>query len=455
MAHIAIIMTGLTGNLHASLEVASRLENEGHTITYLAVRDVKNKVENCGFNYVALPEIVYSLQLKDLNFPLKSSWFNRKIFSLKNKKTILKTSERLLNLNQYKNILEKTAIDFAIIDQELHDLIFVLFALKTPFALSSSWFSNRMGSGLKLPPIRTDMIPRKGLVGNSLNILFNWIKIKLKVKARILVNKLSFKDYRRQALLNYAKTNGFPTKKIVASNLPDLFTYPHIQTLSMTMKEMDFKHKPYKNFKYYGPMVFESRDKNYSKDISKSLVEIFSNKLKENKKLIFCSVSTLVPGDITFLNKLIEAVRIKKEWLLIITLGDKIDKTTFKNLPDHVFLFNWVPQLEVLKNADININHAGINSINECIHYKVPMLIYSGKNFDQNGCAARVHYHGMGIMGDKDNDSPEQISQKISRILNESQFQNKMNDFHKLYQKYRDKKISDILPNSINQKSKL
>jgi len=41
MAHIAVLMTGLKGNLNASLELCSRFHNEGNKITYLAVRDVK------------------------------------------------------------------------------------------------------------------------------------------------------------------------------------------------------------------------------------------------------------------------------------------------------------------------------------------------------------------------------------------------------------------------------
>ncbi len=454
MAHIAIIMTGLTGNLHASLEVASRLKNEGHNITYLSVRDVKSKVESYGFKYVQLPEIKHGISIKDIGFNEKS-WIKKLMYHTNNKKKIYDESEKILKLEEHYSVISSVNPDIAIVDRELHDIIFTIFSLKIPFIISTTWFSNKMGNGLKNPPIRTDIIPGVGTKGSPPFIFLSWTLIKLKVKARIFVNKIFFKDYRRQALLRYAKKIGFPVKEIVASNLPNLFTYPNINTLSMTMSEMDFKHKPYKKFKYYGPMVFESRDEVYSENIKKRLEVIFQRKLKEHKKLIFCSVSTLVPGDITFLNKLIEAIRMKKEWLLIITLGDKIDKTTFKNLPEHVFLFNWVPQLEVLKNADININHAGINSINECIHFKVPMLIYSGKNFDQNGCAARVHYHGMGIMGDKDKDSPEQIRQKISRIFNESEFQDKMNDFHKLYQKYREKKISDILPTSLNKKSKL
>lgn len=445
MAHIALIVTGLTGNLHASLELASRFKKEGNKITYLAIRDVKIKVENNGFNYIQLPEITHSISTEDLGLTQGATWFKKFIFSLRDKRKNHKKIEDLLKLEEYKNIIASIKPDITIIDRELHDIIFAVFSLKIPIVISTTWFSNKMGSGLKLPPIRTNIIPGKGIKGTSLFILFNWIYIKLKVRARIIANKIFFKDYRRQGLLNYANKVGFPTKEIVASNLPNLFVYPHIKTLSMTMNEMDFNHIPDKELHYIGPMVFESRDNNASSKISEKLKTIFNQKLNDNKKLIFCSVSTLVSGDIIFLKKLISAVSNVNNYQLIITLGDKIDKNIFKNTPENVYLFNWVPQLEVLKHADLNINHGGINSINECIHFKVPMLVYSGKNFDQNGCAARIHYHGLGIMGDKDKDSSKEIKEKLERILSDKIYTENLNKFNKIYINYQQKNLSKIL----------
>ena len=55
MAHIAIVMTGLTGNLNSSLAIALKLIAEGHNITCLSVLDVKKKIEPYGIPYVQLP----------------------------------------------------------------------------------------------------------------------------------------------------------------------------------------------------------------------------------------------------------------------------------------------------------------------------------------------------------------------------------------------------------------
>ncbi|SEQ99348.1 glycosyltransferase, MGT family [Hyunsoonleella jejuensis] len=444
MAHISLIMTGLTGNLHASLELASRLKNEGHKITYFAIRDVKSITEQYDYNYVQLPEIVHSITIEDLGCPKQSSWLKRFLFHKKNKATIYKKAQELLKLNQFKTIIKSGKPDIVIVDRELHEIIFTVQALKIPFIISTTWFSNKMSS--QLPPLRTSIIPNVGFNGKPPIILIHWYIIKLKVIARIMLNQALFKDYRRKALLKYAKKNKFPLHNIIASNLPDLFAYKDLTTLSMTMQEMDFKHVPYKKMHYYGPMVFEERNKSSYTEDKNHLLKLFSEKKSNNKKLILCSVSTLVSGDTNFLKNLIKAVAKESNWILIITLGDKIDKTKFTSVPENVHLFNWVPQLEILKHADVNINHGGINSINECIHFKVPMLVYSGKKFDQNGCAARVHYYGLGISGDKDIDGSKEIKEKLKKIFSDGAFEKNMTTYHEIYLKYREKRISDIFP---------
>ncbi len=93
----------------------------------------------------------------------------------------------------------------------------------------------------------------------------------------------------------------------------------------------------------------------------------------------------------TFVKKLIEAVKDNEDLLLFIGLGGMLEQTSFAPIPDNVILKSSMPQLFLLSNADCSINHGGIHTINECIHYAVPMLIYSGKKYDQNGCAARFY----------------------------------------------------------------
>ena len=97
--------------------------------------------------------------------------------------------------------------------------------------------------------------------------------------------------------------------------------------------------------------------------------------------------------------------------------------------------------LKVLPYADLSINHAGIHSINECIEYAVPMLVYSGKRSDQNGCAARVHYHKLGIMGDKDKDTAQNIANNIKAVLSKNMYAENIKKHQQISQDYKESQV--------------
>ena len=214
----------------------------------------------------------------------------------------------------------------------------------------------------------------------------------------------------------------------------------------MSMRELEFPHNPPDNWTYTGPMVHEKRVEECKSDLTViKIEEIFTLQIKYNKKLIYCSVSTFEKGDANFLHKVIKVVEKCSDWLLIVSLGGKLPIATFEQPPANVFIFDWVPQLTILKRADCSINHGGINSINECIHFSVPMVVYSGKGSDQNGCAARVAYHGLGLRGDKDKDDIETIGQKVRMVLDGDEFTQKMVEMNASYRNYGTRKLTPFV----------
>lgn len=444
MAHIGLIISGLTGRLHSSFELATKLQKEGHSITYLCPQNVKDKVENIGFKYVQLAPVNMGYNSENLKIIQASSWYKRCKYHFINYNKHHEKGKKILGLDKYKNKLATVNPDHIIIDMELHDLIFTATSLNIPVTLFTAWFSNRKGSGFKLPPLRTDIIPGKGIKGSALNIFTNWLFIKFKVQARIFANKLTFKDYRRTTLIEYAKTNGFPVKALIPSNLPHLFCYTNFPILSFTISEMDFPHKPAKNHIYIGPMIYEKRDSKFDQNTIKIIDTIINEKQKSGKKLIYFSAGSILVPEIDFILKIMKAIKNKENWLLIISLGGKLKKNEFKSQENCIFI-PWVPQLKVLEHADCCITHAGINTINECLHYSVPMLVYSGNIADENGNAARIHHHKLGIMGNRHKDSSEVIGKHLDKILSNDYFQNNLNTFNNIYQGYKQKKISKYL----------
>jgi UDP:flavonoid glycosyltransferase YjiC (YdhE family) len=86
------------------------------------------------------------------------------------------------------------------------------------------------------------------------------------------------------------------------------------------------------------------------------------------------------------------------------------------NLPPNVRVVASAPQLAVLRRAHLMLTEGGSNSVKECVHFGVPMLVYP-RNADQPGNSARVVFHGLGLRGDPKHDSPADMAVKVVRLL--------------------------------------
>jgi len=81
----------------------------------------------------------------------------------------------------------------------------------------------------------------------------------------------------------------------------------------------------------------------------------------------------------------------------------------------NVSVFDWVPQIEVLQMASLAINHAGLGSVKECIHFGVPMIVIP-MGRDHADIAKRVEYHKMGTALQVEEISPQIMVDKISNL---------------------------------------
>lgn len=438
MAKIICITSGLTGILNASFELVNRLEADGHELLYASPVNVRKNVERQQISYIQLPEILTQTKLELPNFrgPLRkvSRWF----YKLKNANQLREKALLDMEPTAFVKMLDIENPDLLIVDVELHEYIIKAYSRPIPLVILSQWFSLWKRSGL--PYLLHSTIPGQGWKGQAWAIEFSWVIIRIKRWWTFFKQKLYTVGTDRRSLLLYlAKQEDFPLNLIIENNWPGPFTYAKIPVISMTAEELEFPHDKRPNLSYIGPMIAEGR-KDIVEDgkIMKQLSEVFRIKKEEGALLIYCSVSSLHKGDHVFLERVIEAVASQNNWLLVIGMGGLIERSDFQNLPSNVYAFSNVPQLQVLKEADCSINHGGIHTINECIHFKVPMLIYSGKRSDQNGCAARIAFHGLGIMADKDKDDVATIESKIEKILNEVTYREKIGSMHKKYLRYKE-----------------
>lgn len=83
-----------------------------------------------------------------------------------------------------------------------------------------------------------------------------------------------------------------------------------------------------------------------------------------------------------------------KELTVILNTG-KINPQTLGKIPDNIYAYSFVPQVEVLTKADLFLTHCGMNSINEAMTMGVPMVAMPFMN-DQISNAKRVVELGIG-----------------------------------------------------------
>ncbi|MGB3152446.1 MAG: hypothetical protein WBB27_17460, partial [Maribacter sp.] len=167
MSHIAIVPSLLTGRINASFEFASRLIAEGHTITYMCPKYSIEKVKVNDFSTVLLPDIAF----KYVN-PLKEhhihSWMDKLKFHFQYYNNHYTQGKEILNLEAHKSKMLEVNPDLILIDNELHELIFIAWELKIPMKLTNDWLSDKIS--LTNPSLRTSIIPGVGFSGSKAGI---------------------------------------------------------------------------------------------------------------------------------------------------------------------------------------------------------------------------------------------------------------------------------------------
>lgn len=441
MPHIFLLTSGLTGIRYASLQLAQRLRTEGYEVTYACPRPVGDEVRAHGVDYVQLPEVNYfpAPPVPEFNGPLRP--LQRLWYKWRHRHARRQQAVDALGMTAFAQQLTEWQPDLCIIDVELHEHLMTAVAKSHPTVLLSQWYTLWERSGL--PPLVSDTIPGQGAKGSPAAMRKAWRRLR---RQRWW---MFYKQYlrtagtdRRSTLLAYAKRVGFPLNYVPDNYWPGPLTYADLPVLAMTHAEMEFPHEHRPHLHYLGAMVADDRPVPAKhQETLKTIEDQITTARANGQAVLCCTVSTFKAGDPYFLRRLVTAVSERPDWVLFIALGGKLDLTTLGQLPLNVHAYAWLPQLQVLAQADLSINHAGIHTINECIHFGVPMLVYSGKRSDQDGCAARVHYHQLGIMADKDVDTPEQMREKIATLLTDDRYALAVNQMQKEHHRYREDKV--------------
>jgi UDP:flavonoid glycosyltransferase YjiC (YdhE family) len=201
---------------------------------------------------------------------------------------------------------------------------------------------------------------------------------------------------------------------------------------------------------YAGLLIDHDRREHTPLSYIKVREEIMHRAATNNTHVIYCSFGTIPPDDHeiarNFLRKLIDATVSMPVSLLLSTLLIAPEEP---GLPPHVFALPEVPQLEVLRYADVFVTHGGTNSVKEAIEQQVPMLVYPvDTRIDQPGNARRIVHHGLGLTGELANDTIAQIKEKITRLFREPGFKEKLSVLKTACDRYETSQVLEKLGES-------
>lgn len=158
------------------------------------------------------------------------------------------------------------------------------------------------------------------------------------------------------------------------------------------------------------------------------------DKLDRTKQLVYCSLGSVAFNQ-GFFQHVIDAVAKEPGWQLVLNIGSSLSPSYFARVPANAILVNGAPQCGLLRQAAVMITHAGFGSVRECIHFGVPQVAFL-IGFDQPGVAARVAYHGLGVVGSFRDASAGRVHALLSQVMQDQRFRARSQAMQEIFRTY-------------------
>ena len=282
------------------------------------------------------------------------------------------------------------------------------------------------GKSKRVPPFNSSYIPTNNIFGEIICEVI-WISHLFTKRLTRLTTSVAFlgcpNEYFQRRYLHRSKSKIQFTDKTSMYDYDNIIDVPSIHLMS-DMFEFSWR-KPKAN-------EINMHSWNHSdENLNDSLSEIILKNHSE-KSIVYCGLGTMASSNLTqysrFISRLIDALSQSKHHLLIISTGSvKLTSqcsTAASELPNHVYIFDQVPQRALLAHCSIMITHGGLNSIKECIDCCVPMLgiiNHAHKHKDTLGNIARIVFHKIGLRC-MVTDKPSVLLQRVDKLLSDLRF---------------------------------
>lgn len=338
MSKIVFFCIPAHGHTNPTLEVVRELISRGHQVYYYSYNMMREKIEAAGATFVSCDEYDQEQRLdaKDAVRVGKDLAFSTQI---------LVDTTLALDDTVCEHMKELTP-DCIVADSMAVWGKAVALKLGIPFVSSTTTFAFNQYSAKIM----------KQSLGQMFGMIFSMSKINKNIK------RLQDKGYPVKSVLDIIQ-NDNNTDTIV-------YTSPEFQPCSETFSE---------KYVFVGPSIRPVEN----------MIE------KKADKLIYISMGTVINDSTEFYKKCIEALANTK-YQVIMSVGNLINIEDLGAVPDNITISRFVDQIAVLSQADVFLTHCGMNSVNESLYYKVPLVMLP-QTSEQDGVATRVEQLGAGV----------------------------------------------------------
>ena len=355
--HYAMITLGASGHVFSSLPMIAELVKAGNRVTYFAVPRYKEMIEAIGADY---KEVKSALN--------KNGQADRDIaVDMMAELPLRFLSEAAATIESIMEVLRKDKPDCIITDAIAIAGRFAACELNVPMVmLFTSFASNDKFSLCRYWPEYPDTHPARA-------------------KAKALAEELAAK-YNSPVYDLFGIFEGTGDLNIVTQ--PASF-HPAAPTFD-------------DSFVFAGPQIMKRTDSG-------------SWEAPEgDAPLMYTSLGTLFNAWPEFYHILYSVVK-DMDLRVVSSVGSTLTAEEIGEIPANVKTFSFLPQLEVLENAQYFITHAGIGSVMEAAYYGVPMLAIP--QMDEQAFTAKCMVDaGLGVMIPKEELTPERLKEALHEL---------------------------------------
>ena len=440
-ARLLCVTVGLRSIVYPAMELARRLAAAGHHVSFAGHPEYRPLAEHHGLEFLPLEPSRYEEFLRD----------DARLGRLRRLSTLGERRERAresMAVGGFARAVRETTPDLVLVNGEMHEHVVAAAAEGARVALLNTFVSIWRRPGL--PPPHHLIRPGVGWRGTAAGTRLLWLSLTLRKRKSALVARVRTVGCDRLSILSLLGGDRFDARRETDdSQWPIPFTYRRLRVLSLHALEFELPHTPREGVFYVGPMVLESRLEPAPSDAEQARLDAVVEKRRAGggRKLIVAAFGSDFSADISLLRRLVAAVSARPEWDLAIGLSERA-AADLGPLPEGVHALRWLPQLALLRHADVMVTHGGIGTIDECVMNGVPTLVYCGFRTDMGGTTARVVHHGIGIAGDP-RDSPEVMRGHLERLIGEEGFRTHLQWLRERYAAYGENRVAERVVESL------